>query len=126
MSYRNITIELLKKGGDWGYNRELQAWGNPPYDALPPPLGANTSSTESLDLGGVTARRMQIQPGDSRPTAPKNRPMLVIALNDWELDDGQGNTITKTRGEVEWLTAGMPLKVKNTGSQEARLVLLEF
>src|SRR5258708_4513526 len=84
-SYRNITVELLKKGGDWTWNAESQKWGYPPFDQLGAPLGLSTTSMQSVDMGGMHAHRIQIMPGDNR-SLEKHGPALLVTLSDLELN----------------------------------------
>ena len=123
--YRNITVEMPeRKGGTYGYNWWSQTWSYPP-DTVPPPLLSDTSSTQSVDMGGVVARRFQIMPSDVRATGTKHRPTLLIALTDLELS-GDGEVIVKKQGKAEWFKSGMPPNLKNTGSSPCRFALLEF
>ncbi len=123
-TYRNITVETPEwEGGTCGYY-----WGDYyvcPPDRVPPPVLADTTSDESVDMGGVVARRFQIMPTDSRATGTTHRPTLLIALTDLELS-GDGQTIVKSRGEAKWFKSGMPPNLKNTGSSPCRFALLEF
>jgi hypothetical protein len=122
-TYRNITVETPEwEDGTCGY--DWQDYGCPP-DRVPPPVLSDTTSTQSVDMGGVVARRFRILPTDNRATGTTQRPTLLIALTDLELS-GEGQTIVKSRGEAKWLKSGMPPSVKNTGSKPCRFALLEF
>jgi len=125
ITYRNITVELVgQQGGKYEYNWQSQAYSYPPA-IVPPPLISDTTSMQSVDMGGIVASRVQIMPNDSRATESKHNPALLIALTDLELSSG-GQTIAKRRGEAEWFTTGMPPTLKNTGSSPCRFAMLQF
>ncbi len=122
-TYRNITVETPEwEDGTCGYY--WQDYGCPP-DRVSPSVLSDTTSAQSVDMGGVVARRFRIMPTDNRATGTTHRPTLLIALSDLELS-GDGQKIVKSRGEAEWLKSGMPPNVKNTGSKPCRFALLEF
>jgi hypothetical protein len=123
--YRNITVEVFKKVGEWGYNGIKQKCDYP-SPQLAPPLGLDITNTQSLDMRGVIATRLQIMSGDSHSRQPRG-PALLIALSELELrTDEEGPTIEKQSGQVEWFGSGLPQNLTNIGKQPARLVMLEF
>jgi quercetin dioxygenase-like cupin family protein len=79
---------------------------------------------------GVRATDVQLNPGGVVPRHHHNGPHVVIAITDLNLRsdiEGKGSTNVQLKaGEAAWVKGNVTHTVTNVGSQNARLVTLEF
>jgi len=79
---------------------------------------------------GVRAADVQLNPGGVVPKHHHNGPHLVVAITDLNLRsdiEGKGATSVQLKaGEAAWARGNVSHTVTNVGSQNARLITLEF
>ena len=124
-SYRNVTVEVLKKIGEWSYNATTRKFDYPPTQ-LAPPLGVDSMNVQSVDMRGVIAGRIQLMPSDTYGWKSRG-PALLVALSKLELmTDQKGRIIREEAGNVAWFAEGVPSSLTNIANNPARMVVLEF
>jgi quercetin dioxygenase-like cupin family protein len=117
--FHNVTIEFLQD--------------DPAHKATPPKWdeesGTVTSKGGTREIlfvkDGVRVSSMVLQPGAAEPKRQHAGPEFVVAVTDAELGKGAGGVELKA-GDVKWLEGGAARAMKNTGKEEAKVVLLEF
>jgi quercetin dioxygenase-like cupin family protein len=79
---------------------------------------------------GVRASELDLQPGGVVPKHHHNGPHLVIAVTDLDLRsdvEGQGPAAVHLKaGDAAWVKGGGTHTVTNVGTQDAKLITLEF
>jgi quercetin dioxygenase-like cupin family protein len=79
---------------------------------------------------GVRAADVQLNPGGVVPKHHHNGPHVVVAITDLNLRtdiEGGGTTNVQLKaGDAVWVKGGVTHTVTNIGSQNARLITLEF
>lgn len=100
------------------------------YDSIPLPVDPRASYTVSHEAESVIGSDLQLVPGDSTPMHQHRGPHLAFALTDMELEStpesGAGKVMKLARGEVAWIPAGAPHRLKNVGRTPARFITLEM
>ena len=79
---------------------------------------------------GVRAADLQLNPGGVVPKHHHDGPHVVVAITDLNLrtdiEGGGPRNVQLKAGEAAWVKGGVTHTVTNIGSQNARLVTLEF
>jgi quercetin dioxygenase-like cupin family protein len=113
--FRNVTILILKPG-----------------DA-----GENSASNQVIVADGFTRKPIidnnkvrvtecTFEAGASVPTHTHKLPHLVVAVSETHIRSDSGAQIDLEPGKTKWVPAGTTHSIKNTGSQAAHFVILEF
>ena len=113
--FRNVTILILKAG-----------------DA-----GENTASSHVISENGFTRRPIidnnkvrvtecTFDAGASVPTHTHQLPHLVVAVSQTHIGSDSGSQLDLQPGKTKWVPAGITHSIKNTGSQAAHFVVIEF
>jgi quercetin dioxygenase-like cupin family protein len=117
-----IAVELMKNdpaqlAHKWDEDRALHVLNGGTLDIL-------------FVKDGVRAADAQLNPGGVVPRHHHNGPHVVIAITDLNLrtdiEGGGSRTVQLKAGEAAWANGNVTHTVTNVGSQNARLVTLEF
>ena len=100
------------------------------YDRFALPLDLEKSFHLTHETPALQASDDQLTPRDSTPVHEHSGPHLVIPITDLELRSepaqGEPQVLTASRGEVQWVPAGVKHKLTNIGREPARWISLEF
>jgi quercetin dioxygenase-like cupin family protein len=122
--FRNITIELMQDERahrspppNWDEERGLHILNGGTQDIL-------------FVKDGARASELQLQPGGVLPKHHHAGPHLVVAVTDLDFrSDIEGKGTSKVQlkaGNVAWVKGGFTHTLTNVGSQNAKLITLEF
>ena len=137
--FRNVTVELLKRGDyalpcDWtsGPGRcDLQVGDCVVQSHYSDHTNAVCAlSTQVLTGKSFEIRRTKIPPGLSGAKHTHAGPHLAIALTDLDLRsvdaDGKSKEIHQHAGDIAWIPGGLTHTLSNLGTKPASLVTIEF
>lgn len=100
------------------------------YDTIPLPVDPRATYAVSHEAESVIGTDQQILPGESTPMHKHRGPHLVIALTDFEVENqpegGEARTISVAAGEVRWIEALEPHRLKNVGKEVGRFISVEM
>ena len=127
-TYRNYTVEILKKGSQpWSYPQSEASLND--YDVLPFATEPEKTGIASLDRDTVRMVRYQIRAGESLAPHTPAGPALLIALTDVQLAEKGSDPQTEERsysaGDAQWF-GGVGHQLTNTGKEPAQFIVLEF
>jgi quercetin dioxygenase-like cupin family protein len=120
--YRTLIIELMqdkkaRQKAPWDEDRGLHILHGGTEDIL-------------FVKDGVRASELQLQPGGILPKHRHTGPHLIVAVTALDLRSDVGGKapaqIQLEAGDVSWVKAGMTDTLTNAGTQNAKLITLEF
>lgn len=124
--FRNVTIEILQDGS----LRNAKSPWNAKQDE-DRALNTFDGGTQQILFvkDAVRASEIELQPGATVPKAPHNGPELLVALNDFDLRNGEAANSKSERfgtGQSKWYEGNHRHLVTNAGTSVAKFVTLEF
>lgn len=121
--FRNVTIELLQ---DEKLRQTPSHWPEEAGERTFPGVRMKTLFIKD----GVRVSEVNIGPGATVPKHHHDTPHVTIPITDLDLlsdVEGEGPAARKFKaGEARWSPGGYTHSLTNTGSQPARLVVIEF
>jgi quercetin dioxygenase-like cupin family protein len=122
-AFRNVTVEFMK---DEALRKQPAKWDEE--------RGMNILEGGTQDIlfvkDGVRVTDIQLQPGGSMPRHDHKGPHLLVPVTDLHLESnitGRGKKLIEVKaGNGLWVPDTFSHTLKNTSSQKARFITLEF
>jgi hypothetical protein len=124
--FRNVTIEILQ---DESLRHARSPWNAKQDEDRA--LNTFDGGTQQIFFvkDAVRTSEIELQPGATVPKPPHNGPELLVALNDFDLRNGEGKNSKSEHfktGQSKWFEGNHSHVVTNAGSSPAKFVTLEF
>lgn len=124
--FRNVTIEILQDGS---LRNTKSPWNSEQNEDRA--LNTFDGGTQQIFFvkDAIRASEIELQPGATTPKPPHNGPELLVALNDFDLRNGEVKNSKSEHfktGESKWFGGRDSHVLSNAGTSPARFVTLEF